>query len=106
MNITNEGGEIISLSEAINFTHTYQDRNLSSPKAFYVDKNKLNIILNQDNCAGIRIYNGYDITENIENRVIVGVDHQNQDLTEGIIIERLNVCPNYCPEDSKLIKSN
>ncbi len=34
MNIDKEGGEIISLPEAISFTHTYQDHNPSSPKAF------------------------------------------------------------------------
>lgn len=106
MNINNEGGETISLSEAISFTHKYQDKHPSSAKAFYVSKNKLNEILNQEKCVGIRIYNGFDIAENKENRVLVGVDNQNEDLTEGIIIERLNVCPKYCPEDSKLIRSN
>ena len=104
MNINNEGGEIISLSEAISFTHNYQDQNPSSPKAFYVSKNKLNKILNQNECVGIRIYNGFDIAEGKENRVLVGVDNQNEDLTEGIIIERLRPCPDFCDKNSDLLK--
>lgn len=52
-------GEVITLEEAIDFTHSFQTRNPDELKSFFVGINKLNLILEQKDCVGLRIYNGY-----------------------------------------------
>lgn len=97
-------GEVISLTEAIDFTHAYQEQYPQSTKAFLVDVDKLQLIIGQIGCSSVRIYNGFDKATNDTNLVFVGVDDQGEDMTGGIIIERTLPCPPYCPGTSSLIK--
>lgn len=105
MTIDKNSGEVISLDEAINFTHSFQEINSNSIKAFFAGTNNINRILEQKDCIGIRIYNGYDIAKNKTNLVLVGVDASGEDIKNGVIVERLNPCPTNCPKNSPLIKS-
>jgi hypothetical protein len=38
------------------------------------------------------------------NLVLVGVDKNGEDITQGVILERLTICPTHCPKNSVLIK--
>ena len=100
----NEAGAVITLEEAISFTHSYQEEYPNSTKAYLVDVDKLSLITAQNNCVSVRIYNGYDTETNTTNLVLVGVNNQGDDMTEGIIVERTLPCPPYCPNSSSLIK--
>lgn len=100
----NSAGAVITLKEAIDFTHAYQEEYPDSTKAFLVDVDKLNLITTQENCVSVRIYNGYDTETNTINLVLVGVNDQGEDMTKGIIIERAKPCPPYCPGKSALIR--
>lgn len=100
----NSAGEVITLAEAIDFTHAYQEEYPDSTKAYLVDVDKLNLITAQEDCVSVRIYNGYDTETNTTNLVLVGVNDLGEDMTEGIIIERTLPCPPYCPGKSSLIK--
>lgn len=100
----NNAGEVITLAEAIDFTHAYQEEYPDSTKAYLVDVDKLNLITEQEDCVSVRIYNGYDTTTNTTNLVMVGVNSQGEDMTEGIIIEKTRPCPPFCPDKSSLIK--
>lgn len=97
-------GEIITLSEAIVFTHGYQTANPNAIKAYAVSKDKLLAILEQENCEGVRIYNGIDVDTARTNLVLVGIDKEGEDMTQGVIVERVAICPPYCSVESKLIK--
>lgn len=97
-------GEVISLDQAIEFTHSYQEQNPNAIKAFFVGSDKVNSILEQENCMGIRMYNGYDVETQSNNLVLVGVDENGEDMTNGVIVEHLNPCPPDCPKNSSLIK--
>lgn len=99
-----KAGEVISLDEAINFTHSYQNENPDAIKAFLVDVNQLNLITQQDGCVQIRIYKGYDTTTKTNNLVLVGVNEQGDDMTDGVILERLLPCPPRCSSVKVLIK--
>jgi hypothetical protein len=92
------GGDIISLGEA------FQERNPEATKAYYAEKKLVESLLQLIGCAGIRIYNGYDPDRNKANLVLVGVDKNGNDMTEGIILEKLDPCPTDCPKDSSLMK--
>jgi hypothetical protein len=70
---------------------------------FFVGINKLTLILEQPDCIGVRIYNGYSGNDNAKNLVLVGVGADSEDLNQGIILERLIACPRFCPKNSPLI---
>lgn len=104
MTTDKNSGEVISLDHSIEFTHAYQTENPDAIKAFFAGSDNVKRILEQENCIGIRIYNGYDTTRNKANLVLVGVNEEGEDITNGIIVEDLLACPPYCPKSSALIK--
>ncbi len=103
MTLDKNKSAVISLDEAIEFTHSFQIDNPEAVKSFFAGSNKLNLILEQESCIGIRMYNGYDNDTNTVNLVLVGVDEQGEDITDGVILERLILCPTICPKSSPLI---
>lgn len=100
----NSAGEVITLEEAIDFTHAYQEKYPDSTKAYLVDADKLNLITTQEGCVSVRIYNGYDTETDTTNLVLVGVNAEGEDMTKGIIIERVKPCPPYCPGRTPLTR--
>ena len=52
--------------------------------------------MSQTDCIGLRIYNGYDTADNRMNLVLLGVDKNENDMTDGIIMERVVTCPPMC----------
>jgi len=104
MKLDNNTGAVIALDEAVKFTTSFQERNPNQIKSHFVGGEKVKLILQQENCIGIRIYNGYDPDRNEANLVLVGVDKDGEDLTNGVLVERLAACPSECPVKSKLIK--
>lgn len=104
MKINENAAEIINLEEAVAYTHAYQKNNPDAPKAFFAGSQKVNRILAQENCMGIRIYNGYDAKTKSTNLVLVGVDEKGEDISQGVILQELVRCPIDCSESSPLIK--
>jgi hypothetical protein len=104
MKLDRNSAEVISLEEAVKYTHSFQRKNPYAIKAFFVGADKLELILEQENCIGIRIYNGYNREEDRENLVLVGVDVSGEDMTRGVILEELTPCPKVCPIESELIE--
>lgn len=96
MGINTSSGEIISLDEAKQLTHSFQRQHPNEVKAFFVGKDQLLKILELEDCIGIRIYNGYNDDESKENRVLFGVDSEENDMTDDIILDRLIPCPPFC----------
>jgi hypothetical protein len=101
---SNIAGQVITLQQAIDLTHSYQQANPTAKKAFLVDNDKIQLILNQKDCTQIRVYNGLNITTNEVNIVFVGVDNNGGDMTNGVIINKTISCPPICPSKSPLIK--
>lgn len=104
MSINQNTGTVITENEAINFTHTFQQRHPNEKKAYFVGSEKVDMILAQEGCIGIRIYDGINSETSNENRVLVGVDSEGEDMVEGVIVEHLMLCPAHCPNSSSLIK--
>src|SRR5690625_1935752 len=102
MAIDRNTGEEITLKEAIDFTHAFQTNNPEELKSFFVGINKLNLILEQENCVGLRIYNGYNIETRKKNLVLVGVNQEGEDMTNGMRLENLKDCP-PAREEKRLI---
>lgn len=100
MSLDNNSGEIITIEEARVFIKAFKNRYPNEVTSFFVGKTNVEKILSQTDCIGIRIYNGYDNTASKMNQVLLGVDSNEQDISNGIIIERLYTCPPYCPSGS------
>lgn len=94
-------GKVVTLAEAAAWTAAYRDANPGEVKAHFIGKDKINSILGQTGCMGIRVYHGI-----IEGEgpclVFVGADANGRDMQDGIIVERAPKCPPYCDDNSAL----
>lgn len=100
MAFTGKEDHLITLEEAIKLIQNYKNTG-QEIKAHYFGKESLQKLLEQEGCVGIRIYYAAqeDGTPEI---VIVGVNEEGLDLTNGLILERSWPCPPYCDGKSKL----
>lgn len=94
-------GEQITITEGSAWTKTYQSRNEGKVKAHFYGINKLNEILTQPGCQGIRIYRAID-DNGADCLVLVGSDEDENDMTDGVLIEMGVKCPPRCKADSPL----
>jgi hypothetical protein len=90
------GGEIITLREAIDYTHAFQEKYPDTTRSFQIDKSLVEKIIRQPGCTGLRIYNG--LVSDQTNLVLIGVDEKGEDLKDGIIADRFKRCPPDCPK--------
>jgi len=102
MNLDQNSGEVITLSEAQNLVRNFQANNPEENKAFYVGSNHLKAIMEQEGCIGVRIYNAYDDQSKTKTVVLVGVDENENDMKDGVIVDRTSKCPPNCPTVSIL----
>lgn len=90
-------GSVISLTEAQEYIAEFQKRFPDEIKASFIGANHINSVLAQEDCIGIRIYNGYNDKDERMNQVLVGVDTAENDMVSGVILDRCAVCPPVCP---------
>lgn len=92
-------GEQISLAEGAAMTANYRNSDGAfGAKAHFIGKDIINNILAQAGCVGIRVYYGLDSNGNKE-LVFVGVTADQNDMTSGIVAERIKPCPPYCDDN-------
>lgn len=103
MTINNNTGEFITKTEAVQFTHAFQNLHPDALKCFFAGSEKIRELLDQKDCMGIRIYRGYDAANNVENLVLVGVDSSGNDICNELFLERLAPCPVACAQNSILV---
>ena len=104
MPINPNSGSEISLQEAQALVTHFRSKFPKEIKAAFVGIETLNLILNQNDCIGVRIYNGYDTDLGRMAPVLVGVDAAGKDMTNGVIIDRMAPCPTDCDSTSPLSK--
>jgi hypothetical protein len=92
---------VITLEKATEWTGNYQSANPNETKAHFFGRNKLQMILDQDNCMGIRAY--YAIDDNgAKQLVLVGATADMEDQYTEVILEHSAPCPAYCAQNSPL----
>ena len=89
-------GEVISLTEAKGYVSEFSKVYPDEVKSFFVGAANVKLILAQEDCIGVRIYNGYDSVEARMNQVLVGVDSDENDMKNGVIVEKILACPPNC----------
>ncbi|MCC6816182.1 MAG: hypothetical protein IT267_07205 [Saprospiraceae bacterium] len=68
--------------------------NEANPKAHAFGIDRIQEILDQSGCQGVRIYNGY--YDSKRRLIVVGVDEDGNDMTSGRILEFATPCPPNC----------
>jgi len=96
MSAFSDAGEIITLREATDYTHAFQERYPDAARSFLIDKSLVERIIQQPGCTGLRMYNG--LVSDKTNLVLIGVNEKGEDLTDGVIAEKLKRCPPDCPK--------
>lgn len=102
MTLTGNENHDITLQEASAFTENYRNAAGNNPVlAHYFGKTKIQAILNQEGCVGMRIY--YALSDTGEKQlVITGVDSSGNDMYNGILADRSLMCPTYCSASNPL----
>lgn len=96
MAFTGNEDQSISLAEAAQMTAAY--RNSVEPDAIkgcYFSKDALSSVLQQTDCVGVRMYFAKQGDGSMD-LVVVGVKANEDDLIDGIILERSFRCPPIC----------
>lgn len=101
MAITPDSGKQITLEEAKNLISNFKEKFPNQIKATFVGVNNINLILDQPDCIGIRVYYGYDTTLDKIAPVFVGVNSRGEDMTD-VLIDKGVGCPTICDINSPL----
>ncbi|APA93664.1 hypothetical protein HX045_15955 [Myroides odoratimimus] len=102
MKISNQSGQVITKQKAIEYITEFKAQYPDAINSYYVGIDKLQALLSQTNCIGMRIYPGLNKQTALTNMVLVGVDQKGQDISDGIILEELITCPPACSYDNTL----
>lgn len=96
MAFNGDEGSIVTLDEAAGWTANYRET-ITTGEIIgqFVGREKLLDILNQPGCKGIRIYYGIGDDGN-KNMILVGATADQNDMCEGVILEKLVPCPISC----------
>lgn len=94
-------GSKISLTEASSMTEKFRTKFPNESMAYMYSAEVFQSILTQENCVGLRIYNGIDENGHLQS-VLVGVDENGNDLYQGEIYDRALVCPPKCASSNPL----
>lgn len=101
MSFNGNESEVITLVQGRTWTQNFRNAYPTEVKAHFFGKNKLMQILNQSGCVGIRIYNAID-DQGKKVLVLTGVNDQEKDLYNGVLLERSLPCPSLCDPSSPL----
>lgn len=102
MSFTPLSGKEITLEEAQKLIADFKTNYSHDVKSFYVGRTHVENILEQEDCIGIRIINGFDRTTEKMTKVLVGVDSNGNDMDSGLIVDKLLPCPSDCPTSTRL----
>lgn len=86
-------GEFYTPREAGEFTRRYRTARINPIEGGFIGREKLQAILDQDDCIGVRVYLGLE-PDNSMNFVFVGADNEQNDILD-IVVENVRKNPPY-----------
>jgi hypothetical protein len=95
---------IINLNDAIQLTHAFQNapQYQGNTVACMIDSAAYQQLLAQPGCVNVRTY--FALNQGILTIVVVGVDINGNDMTNGILLDGAYGCPPNCHNNSPLMK--
>jgi len=103
MSLSPTSGGTITVTLAQQLTRKFRSKFPNEINASFIGTDNINLILGQKDCIGIRVYHGYDEEAGQLKLVMVGVDNEEKDITDGYIMDRMVICPNDCDFTSALM---
>ena len=101
MAYTGKESEKVTLEEASKWTANYRATiRKGETISHYFGKDNINAILAQKGCVGINIYHGIDNGQ--KNLILVGTNANEQDMENGILVDRSLPCPPHCRDSNRL----
>lgn len=103
MPFTGNEDHAITLAEAAALTAAYRDTvPTTATIAHYFGKDAILELLAQENAVGLRIYYGIDTATGEKKLVITGVDADENDLYQGLLLDKSLPCPETCSSANPL----
>ncbi len=102
MAFNGDEGTVVTLTDASRWTANYR-KTVPADEIIdqFIGKNQLMKILNQKGCVGIRFYYGIG-DDGIKNIVAVGATSDQNDMVDGIILEKAYACKPFCSKGNSL----
>ncbi len=101
---TGNENHVITLDKAVKFIQNFKSHPASPTiKGGYFGRNIFEKILAQSDCVGIRYYYAA-LDDGSPTLVLVGVNHNGNDIEQGVIGEITIPCPPYCDSPNQLNK--
>jgi hypothetical protein len=91
----------ISLNDAATMTAAFRSSYPDAKKGGAFNKKAIEDVIDQTGCTGLRYYFGEDGDENLC-LIVVGIDSNGDDMTDGEIRERAWPCPPVCGSANSL----
>ena len=92
-------GSIITQEEAKSLISAFKTKFPGEVTSSFIGANNVKNILEQENCIGIRIHNGYDVENERISLILLGLDADGKEILEnGIIYDEMIICPPFCPK--------
>jgi len=88
----------ITLAEAQTLTHAYQNSQLAlnQPISLSIPKSEIENLISQTECNKLRMYFGMNELNKLT-IVLIAADNNGNDIISGIILDRCDTCPVFCP---------
>nr|WP_298655851.1 hypothetical protein [uncultured Flavobacterium sp.] len=100
MSLNPNTGSIITQEQAKTLIDAFAKKFPGEVVSSFIGGDNVKKILEQEDCIGLRIYNGYNDAEQKISLVVVGVNSNEEDMLEnGIIYDRMALCPPICPKN-------
>lgn len=97
MTLDQNTGTIITKTRAKDLIKSFEEKFPNQIIGSFIGSNHVNAVLAQENCIGIRIYNGYDDKAEKISLIIVGVDKDEKEILDaGMIYDEMATCPPVC----------
>lgn len=96
MSFNGKEGEYYTPEQAGEFTRRYRNARINTIEGGFIGREKIEKILENPNCVGIRVYLGLDEDDSM-NFVFVGADAEQNDILD-CIVEKTHRCPPSCSE--------
>lgn len=109
MALTGKKDHFVTLEEAKNYINNHRTKNgiaaddNQTIRGGFIGREAMLKLLNQDGCIGFKYYFGADEND-VANLVIVGVSSDEKDMTDGLLIQKIDPCPPNCDLSSELMK--
>jgi hypothetical protein len=102
MSFNGNEGEFVTLNDASRWTANYRNTiQRGDVIAEFLGKEKILELLSQEGCVGIRIYYGIN-DDGKKNVILVGADANQNDIEDGLLIDKGEFCPPFCSKRNAL----